>query len=217
MGFTKKDLLFSIFTGAGTGLIAWRIFNFLGFKGFSFAWLILMVPIVWILGVNLGYLLGRWLSFFNQFGKFTAIGFTNAAVDFGVLNSLIAVTGIATGAYYSLFKTISFLVALINSYLLNKHWAFEASQTGVPARQSFALQNLGGPGAEFIKFAGVAVAAAFINVGVASYLVNFVDPVYGFSAAAWANAGAVVGSAFALVFSFTGFKLFVFKRASTVS
>jgi len=204
MGFTKKDLLFSIFTGAGTGLIAWRIFNFLGFKGFSFAWLILMVPIVWILGVNLGYLLGRWLSFFNQFGKFTAIGFTNAAVDFGVLNSLIAVTGIATGAYYSLFKTISFLVALINSYLLNKHWAFEASQTGVP-------------GAEFIKFAGVAVAAAFINVGVASYLVNFVDPVYGFSAAAWANAGAVVGSAFALVFSFTGFKLFVFKRASTVS
>ena len=205
--FSRKDLLFSIFTGIGTGLIAWRIFNFLGFSrlyGISFAWLIFVVPILWILGVNLGLLLGRWLSFFNQFGKFAAIGFTNAAVDFGVLNFLIAATGIAAGAYYSLFKTISFLVALINSYLLNKYWTFGAGRTSIW-------------GAEFFKFAGVAVVGALINVGMASYLVNFVNPVFGFSAEVWANVGAIVGSACALIVSFTGFKLFVFKNKPSVA
>ena len=104
--FSKKDSLFSIFTGAGAGLIAWRIFNFLGYARFleiSLAWLILIVPLLWIVGVNLGYFLGRWFSFFNQFGKFVAIGFTNAAVDFGVLNYLISITGITAGGYYSVF------------------------------------------------------------------------------------------------------------------
>lgn len=207
MRFSKKDLLFSIFTGLGAGLIAWRVFNFLRFPQFmefSLVWLILIVPVLWILGVNLGYFLGHYLLFFNQFGKFTAIGFTNAAVDFGVLNYLIFVTDITSGVYYSVFKTVSFLVALINSYVLNKYWAFEAGQSRSEGK--------------FIKFAGVAVVAALVNVGVASYIVNFVNPVYGFSAAAWANIGAVIGGASALILSFTGFKLLVFKtRIDVVS
>jgi len=199
--FSKKDFYFSIFTGTGAGLIAWRILDFLGYARFleiSLAWLILIVPLLWIVGVNLGYFLGRWFSFFNQFGKFVAIGFTNAAVDFGVLNYLISITGITAGVYYSVFKTASFLTALINSYLLNKHWAFEARQKG-------------SRGGEFIKFATVAGVAALLNVGVASYIVNFVNPFYGFSAATWANIGAVIGGASALIVSFTGFKLLVFK------
>ncbi|TSC75185.1 MAG: GtrA family protein [Parcubacteria group bacterium Gr01-1014_44] len=202
MKFTKKDLWFSIVTGIGTGLIAWRIFNFLEiprFQQISFVWLAGVVPIIWILGVNLGYFLGRWLKFFNQFGKFVAIGFTNATVDFGILNLLIFATGIATGAHYSIFKTASFLVALINSYLLNKYWAFGAGQTSPQ-------------GGEFFKFAGVAVIAALLNVGVASYIVNFVNPVFSFSTAVWANIGAAAGGASALVVSFTGFKLLVFKE-----
>ena len=206
--FTRKDLWFSVFTGAGTGLIAWRIFNFLGFPrfqigtegyGISFAWLITIVPILWIVGVSLGYFLSRWFRFFNQFGKFVAIGFTNAMVDFGVLNLLISATDIAAGTYYSVFKTVSFLVALFNSYFLNKYWAFGAGQTGPQ-------------GGEFFKFAGVAMVAALLNVGVASYIVNFVNPVFGFSAPVWANVGAVVGGASALIISFVGFKLLVFKE-----
>ena len=61
-GFTKKDLLFSIATGLITGIIAWQIFVFLGvFEKLGFeirpAVMILVVPILWILGVNLGYFL----------------------------------------------------------------------------------------------------------------------------------------------------------------
>ena len=196
--FTKKDLTFSIFTGIGTGLIIWRIFIFLKISQFhhiSFVWLAVIMPIFWILGVNLGYLLGRWINFLSQFGKFVAIGFTNAAVDFGVLNLLLAFSSIGN---FALFKTISFLVALVNSYLLNKHWAFEAGKTN-------------GGGTEFIKFASVATVSILINVGVASYIVKYISPLFGFSAAIWANMAAIMGSAAALVISFLGFKLLVFK------
>lgn len=209
--FSKKDLWFSVFTGIGTGLIVWRILNFLNFqswRGISFAWLILLVPILWVGGVNLGYLLGRWISFFSQFGKFAAIGFTNAAIDFGVLNFLIAWTGkglysggvygVPLFSYFGLWKTFSFLVALVCSYLLNKYWAFEV------------FGSRGG-GVEFLKFAGVAVVSILINVVVASYIVISVHPASGFLPAAWANVGAVLGSASALIFSFVGFKLLVFK------
>jgi len=201
VSFTKRDLIFSVATGLITGFSVWRIFVFLNvpkFGGVSYVWLLVIAPILWILGVNLGYFLGRWLEFFNQFGKFVAIGFTNAAVDFGVLNLLIFITGIAAGIWYPVFKVISFTCAVIPSFFWNKYWAFEAGGTGKGCT-------------EFLKFISVMVAATLVNTGSASLVVNFVHPVFGLSNAAWANVGAVCGSAVALIFSFTGFKVAVFK------
>ncbi len=222
--FSKKDFKFSVVTGLLTGVIVWRILDYLDISeiclgGSSYGasapgtmdlvrycnyslgweWLVVIVPILWILGVMLGYLLGKWIGFFNQFGKFAAIGFTNAAVDFAVLNILIANTGHTSGGYYSLYKAISFLVALINSYILNKYWAFEASESG-------------GGAMEFGKFFGVALVAIVINNAVASIVVNSIEPVLGLDPRAWANVGAVAGSAAALIFSFIGFKLAVFRK-----
>ena len=201
MRFTKRDLAFSIAAGLITGFSAWRIFSFLKvpmYGGVSYAWLLIVVPVLWILGVNLGYFLGRWLLPFNQFGKFVTIGFTNAAVDFGVLNLLIAGTGISTGIWYPAFKGVSFVCAVIPSFFWNKYWAFEAGGSG-------------GGWAEFWKFMSVMIIAILINDGAASLVVNFVHPVLGLGAHAWANVSAVVGSAVALIFSFTGFKVAVFK------
>lgn len=200
--FTKKDIIYSTITGLMTGFIAWKVFVFLNVSkiyGFSFAWLVVLVPVLWIVGVNLGYFLGRWLVFFNQFGKFVAIGFTNAALDFGVLNLLIFLTGITGTIWYSVFKITSAAVSMANSYILNKNWAFEAGESG-------------GGKMEFIKFIGVAIISLLINVLVASAVVNFIHPVLGISAKVWANLGAVAGSASALIFSFVGFKLAVFKK-----
>ncbi|OGN01700.1 MAG: hypothetical protein A3I26_00625 [Candidatus Yanofskybacteria bacterium RIFCSPLOWO2_02_FULL_43_10] len=207
MRFTKKDFYFSVITGCITGFSAWRIFEYLAiseFGGHSFVWFLLIVPVLWILGVNFGYFLGGWFGFFNQFGKFAAIGFTNAAVDFGVLNLLIANTGISSGGWYPVFKGISFMSAIIPSYFWNKYWAFEGS----PSTGSESSSG----GFEFAKFMSVAVVAIFINIGTASLIVNYVNPLGGLSPAVWANAGAVVGSAVALIFSFVGFKLAVFKK-----
>ena len=224
--FTKKDFYFSIATGLITGFSAWRIFEYLNVPeigekvvycikapcppigGVSWSVLVFAVPILWVLGVNLGYFLGRWFNFFNQFGKFATIGFTNAAVDFGVLNLLIANTDISSGGWYSVFKAISFIAAVIPSYFWNKYWAFSVSG-GEEGERSLPD---GRQGFEFAKFTSVAVVSIFINTGTASLMVNYMDPVAGLSPAVWANAGAVAGSAVALVFSFIGFKVAVFKK-----
>ncbi len=202
MRFTKKDLIFSIITGLTAGVIFWRIFTFLGTRElFGIPWisLVILVPILWILGVNLGYFLGKWIAPFNQFGKFASIGFTNAAVDFGILNFLIAYTGIATGWWYSGFKSLSFLGGVLHSYVWNKFWVFDYSG------------NNGGR-VEFFKFSTIAIIAFLINVGVASAVVNLFDPMFGLSKEVWANLGGVAGSAVALIFSFIGFKMVVFKK-----
>ncbi|MBI2058076.1 MAG: hypothetical protein HYT63_03825, partial [Candidatus Yanofskybacteria bacterium] len=48
--------------------------------------------------------------------------------------------------------------------------------------------------------------------GIASLVANGIDPLFNFSDKAWANMAAVFGAAIALVFSFIGFRLIVFKR-----
>jgi len=206
MKFTKKDLIFSIVTGLLTGFVIWRIAGFLNFPTFynlSYAWFLVIVPVLWIFGVNLGYFLGRWFNFFNQFGRFAAIGFTNGAVDFGILNILIASSGIATGGMFTLFKAISFLVAMVHSYGWNKFWVFGAGKSQ-------------GGKTEFLKFFSVALVTIIVNVGVASFVVNGINPFFGLDPNAWANVGAAVGSAFGLVFSFVGFRIVVFKKKEEV-
>jgi putative flippase GtrA len=183
-------------SGLMTGVVVWRLTIFLGIPEFfniKYYWLIVAVPILWFVGVNLGYFLGQFIKPFNQFGKFTAVGFTNAAVDFGILNLFIFLTGIAVLPWYAVFKTVSFVAGLMNSYLFNKHWTFEAgkSQGGLK---------------EFFSFGGVVIFAFFVNVGTASLIVNFVNPIGDLTPEAWANVGAIVGSAAALLLSFGGFK-----------
>ena len=199
--FTKKDLFFSIVTGLITGVISWRIFTFLNtptFFGIPVISLIVIVPILWIIGVNFGYFLGRWFVFFNQFGRYAAIGFTNAAVYFGTLNLLIGYSNISKGTWYSVFASTAFIVGTLHSYIWNKYWAFEAGQSQ-------------GGGGEFAKFAVVSIVSGLVNVSIASFVVNLIHPLFGISSNGWANVGGVAGSAVALIFSFVGFRLMVFK------
>lgn len=60
-----------------------------------------------------------------QISRFAVVGIINTAVDLAVLNTLIAVSHRGrSGLLYSLFKAISFLVAVLNSYWLNSRWTF---------------------------------------------------------------------------------------------
>lgn len=199
--FTKKDLYFSLITGLTTGFIFWQILVFLKAPNFglpSHTLWVIIVPILWILGVNLGYFLGQWLVFFNQFGKYAAIGFTNAAVDFGVLNLLIALSSVASGLIFTIFKTLSFITAVTHSYFWNRCWAFESKGEN--------------KGQEFFKFTVVNIIVALVNVGTASFVVNGVNPLFGLSENVWANVGAVAGTALAFTFNFIGFRMIVFKK-----
>jgi putative flippase GtrA len=197
---TRKDVLSAVATGFTTGVIGWRILVFLGRTlpaGIDPVILVPLVPVVWLAGVQFGYILSAWFRPFAQFGRFACIGFANALVDFGVLYVLIAYSGQAEGTAYSVFKALSFAFATIHSYLWNKYWAFDAARTSGGSR-------------EVASFVAVALASLLVNVAAASLVVALRPaPV---SADAWAGIGAVVGSAAALVFSFTGFRVFVFRK-----
>lgn len=196
----QRDTFSALATGLTTGLIAWRILVYLGSTlpfNIPTISLVLIIPILWVTGVQFGYFLGLFFRPMSQFGRFAAIGFANAAVDFGVLYLFISMTGIAAGFLYALFKALSFTVATVHSYFWNKFWAFEAGASR-------------GGAAEILRFTSVALTSVLVNVLVATVVV-FLRPA-SFNAEAWAGVGAIAGSATALIFSFAGFRAFVFKK-----
>lgn len=203
---TKQDYFLAFVAGIFTALFALPIVINLGI-GIPYFKLTLFIifPIVWMFGIWFGEFLSRWFKFFFQFGKFAVVGFFNAAVDFGVLNVLIFLTGITAGAYYSLFKASSFIVANVNSYFWNKWWTFK--------KKDVLEEGMGEPGAakQYTQFFIVSVIGLGLNVGAASLVVNIVGPQFGIGAAGWANIGAVAGSAAGLIWNFVGYKFIVFK------
>jgi len=134
----------------------------------------------------------------KQAMKFILVGILNTLIDLGVLNLLIWLSGIAAGPFYSVFKGISFVAAVINSYLLNKFWTFRKKETGGVKR-------------EFSQFFIVSVIGFGINVGVASLVVNVIGPQFGISVKLWANIGAVCATFVSMIWNFLGYKFIVFK------
>ncbi|MEK7542462.1 MAG: GtrA family protein [Patescibacteria group bacterium] len=130
----------------------------------------------------------------RQIIKFVIVGISNTLCDLAVLNLLIFLTAIASGLPFTVFKGISFLVAVGNSYFWNKHWTFHSNKK------------------VFFQFLTIATVGLFLNVGTASLLVNVVGPQFGLSQQVWANIGAIGGTLVVMTWNFTGYKFLVFQK-----
>ncbi|MGB2691846.1 MAG: GtrA family protein [Thermodesulfobacteriota bacterium] len=161
--------------------------------------LIILVPSSFVLWVYITFHLGKRRHVFFQFGKFLPIGVANTAIDFGSLNLLILMSGVDKGLWFSVFKGISFVCAVTNSYLWNRYWTFEGGGTEDVGRQ-------------FFKFLIVAVIGFIINVAIASFIVNYVEPFGGVSPILWANIGAFASIVIVILWNFFGYKFLVFKK-----
>ncbi|PIR97806.1 MAG: hypothetical protein COT89_02755 [Candidatus Colwellbacteria bacterium CG10_big_fil_rev_8_21_14_0_10_42_22] len=142
-------------------------------------------------------ILSRWWVMFWQLGKFALTGALNTFLDFAILNLLITLTGITEGLWASVFKTLAFGVAVINSYFWNKYWTFEATES---RKRS-----------EFVEFILVSVLSLGVNVGTFS-LVNALSPTGGLNPTTWANVSALAATAIAWIFNFLGYKFLVFRK-----
>lgn len=195
-----RDLAFAGINGAVFGILLPIVLKNLGvdigISGFMF---LLAFSILAVLGVFVGYVLSRIARFFFQLTKFGSVGAANTAIDFGILNLLIATTGVATGGLFIVFKFVSFLGATINSYIWNKYWSFgDKSKDDIKE--------------EFTKFITISGIGVFLNVGIASFVNNIIGPAAGIGENQWANIAAAIAAISVLTWNFVGYKFVVFKK-----
>lgn len=200
---TKKDYFLVSIIGILFGLLSLPVLKnvklFSGGVDFGKAVLIILgFFILANIALWVASIISRRIPVIMEIAKFAAIGGLNTLLDLGVLNVLIIFTGIATGYQYSLFKGISFVAANINSYFWNKHWTFNSQNAG----------NV----KEFAEFFAVSIIGLGINIGIASFVVNFFSAPAGISPELWANIGAISATLVSLVWNFIGYKVVVFKK-----
>lgn len=143
--------------------------------------------------------------FARQAKRFVIVGVVNTAVDIVVLNLLILIAGTGhTGPLFTVFKTISFIAALLNSYWMNSKWTFVEETGG--GRPSVTQ------GAQFVV---VSLLSAVVNIASASYVATFITPPADLHHY-WPTVAALVGTVFSFIFNFVGYKYFVFTRNASV-
>lgn len=93
----------------------------------------------------------------RQFVKFVLVGFVNTGIDYGVYILLTRVSEFFRENFL-IANLISFLVAVSNSYLMNKYWTFRDKETRYHV--------------QFSKFTLVNVVALSISELILYFLVN---------------------------------------------
>lgn len=139
----------------------------------------------------------------KQFSKFIIVGGVNTGIDFAVLNVLMYLTQINAGPMLFLLNCISFSVAVVNSYYMNRRWTFQEAATELDDKK---------PAVQFSQFFVVSIIGILINGGILTVITTFIPAPFGLSAQLWANVAKLFATGASLVWNFVGYKLFVFKK-----
>lgn len=194
----KRDIIFSLIIGEIIALFSLVILRVLN-KSFPLSWFLLIIlPIIFVFGMYIAFLLSRKIPVIYQFARYIEVGILNTAIDFGVLNLLILVTGFSAGIYYSIFKACSGGMAIINSFFWNKFWTFNKGG-GEHTKEEAA------------RFLLVTLSGAVINISIASFVVNIIGTPAGIDMKIWANIGAAIASVIGIAWNFLGYKFVAFK------
>ena len=195
----KIDIILSLIAGEG---VAWLFVWFLKnseLKAEFLYWILPIVfPILALAGIYICYLIGKKFLFVFQLAKFALIGAVFAIFDLIILNILMVYFGITKGIDYTIFATISFILATLAKYVVDKFWAFEQKEGKVKT--------------EFSKFFIITIISAGIQIGIASIVVNLIGSQFGITALAWGSIGKIIGILFAMTWNFVGYKFIVFKK-----
>jgi len=194
----KGDIIASLILGGIIGLFLAFILQGFGFGIFSPWILILVLPILAVIGTFIGELIGKKIPVILQLIKFAMVGFANTAVDFGILNLLMATSGIYSGKNIFFLNSVSFIVAVIHSFFWNKFWTFKVKKTEATK--------------EFLQFLIVSIVGLLINSAIVYMITTWMKPMFGMSEVSWANAGKLTATVISLIWNFIGYKFIVFKK-----
>lgn len=208
----KIDILISLLIGEAAGLLFLVVVKNIGADVPIISIIPLWVwPVVFPVFCSIWFIftaiLGAKIRAFLQIGKFVLVGGLNFLIDLGILNIFIFFTTIASGPFYAVFKGASFIIAVGNSYWLNKFWTFKGPDSE-EAEQAPKKKT----GKEFLQFFIVSLIGFIANVSIASLIVNWVGPQWGVSEKIWASVGAITASFLGMAWNFAGYKFIVFKK-----
>jgi putative flippase GtrA len=202
-----RDIVLALVVGLLTGALAIPVVINLGL-GTTLRVPLLLLPVIvavlFAIALLVASLVASRVPSLFEFSKFAVVGVLNSGVDFGILNLLMLITSLSSGAAFLAFKSVSVTLGVINSYLWNKYWTFNTS-TSADARR------------EFMAFMVVTLIAVGVNVAGADVIVNVIGAPAGFSTKLWANIGAISGAGLTLFTNFFGYKFFVFKKTAIVA
>lgn len=125
--------------------------------------------------------------------KFLAVGATNTLIDFAILNLLVQLLHLPL----LLSNTISFSVAVINSYLLNKYWTFQDKKPLYLKQFSLFL---------VISLVGLGLSNLILHFG--SRAIVFLWPDLTFTSQY--NFAKVISAIIVLVWNFSAYRYWVF-------
>ena len=135
----------------------------------------------------------------KEFIKFICVGVLNTALDFAVLNALLFIFGAGENAsLYVIFKSISFLAAVTNSFFFNKYWVF-AKQSAPESRES-------------VLFFSVSMLGFLVNVGVSFVAFSVLTSVFEIPLYRAANFGALTATGAVFLSNYAGYKFIVFRK-----
>jgi len=198
---SKKDILFSIILGEIVGIFLIPTFLHTGIYyklPLPLVLLLIFLPILSALGMALASFIAKFLAVFKQFAKFIAVGLANTSIDFGILNTLSYFTGITAGVWLVPLNSISFVIAITNSFFWNKFWVFEERE--------------GGATREFGIFLGITLIALAINSAIVVFMTSYFNPFFNLNAAQWENIAKLLATFISLFWNFAGYKFVVFKK-----
>ena len=129
-----------------------------------------------------------------EFLRFAFVGILNTVLDASVLNLLLLATKSQELVYYSLFKGISFTIAVIFSYFMNKNFVFKKQ-------------------GDFKVFTVVSIIGALLNVSSATLGNKLCGNFLGQHLfILCANFGFLLGAGITMAWNFLGYKFIVFKE-----
>ncbi len=198
----SKDYLIVSYVGVLFGLLLLPIFkntqpDFWSFTFVNSAGLVLGFLVFANLALTVGGWLGsRWPALW-QFVKYAAAGSTNALLDIGILNLFSAIFHVYSGGLLVVFNIIALLAALVNSFLLNKFWAFKNAN-------AFHWK-------EFGMFLGVNLATVIINSSMVYFLTTIIGAPDTISPPVWENIAKLIATPITIIINFFGYKFIVFK------
>ena len=139
----------------------------------------------------------RWSTSIFEVGKYGLVGLANTAINAGIINTFMMLTGIVSGLWLDGFFIFAFFVSITNGFFWNKLWTF-----GVAGSRSSS---------EYLRYFGVTC----VTVGASSFLfhvlVNVIGAPASISPNVWANIALGILIPVAFLGNFLGTKFFVFQ------